>query len=136
MMNKNLGYIHFWITAVGAYGVFFPMHFIGMAGLPRRYYTNTAFPYFDDIADINIVISIFAFITGAAQIIFLYNFIHSIYYGKSTVQNPWKSTTLILQLLHGLLNSDNRRLSALNLNMNSHVGSNLVLLGYTGIFQI
>ena len=94
MMNKNLGYIHFWITAVGAYGVFFPMHFIGMAGLPRRYYTNTAFPYFDDIADINIVISIFAFITGAAQIIFLYNFIHSIYYGKSTVQNPWKSTTL------------------------------------------
>ena len=65
-----------------------------MAGLPRRYYTNTAFPYFDDIADINIVISIFAFIAGAAQIIFLYNFIHSIYYGKPTVQNPWKSTTL------------------------------------------
>ena len=65
-----------------------------MAGLPRRYYTNTAFPYFDDIADINIVISVFAFITGAAQIVFLYNFIHSIYYGKETVQNPWKSTTL------------------------------------------
>ena len=43
MMNKNLGYVHFWVTAVCAYGVFFPMHFIGMAGLPRRYYTNTPF---------------------------------------------------------------------------------------------
>jgi cytochrome c oxidase subunit 1 len=44
MLNKNLGYVHFWVTAVCAYGVFFPMHFIGMAGLPRRYYTNTNFP--------------------------------------------------------------------------------------------
>ena len=45
MLNKNLGYIHFWVTAVCAYGVFFPMHFIGMAGLPRRYYTNSNFPF-------------------------------------------------------------------------------------------
>jgi heme/copper-type cytochrome/quinol oxidase subunit 1 len=50
MLNKNLGYVHFWVTAVCAYGVFFPMHFIGMAGLPRRYYTNTTFPLFDDLA--------------------------------------------------------------------------------------
>ncbi len=94
MMNKNLGYIHFWITAVGAYGVFFPMHFIGMAGLPRRYYTNTAFPYFDDLADTNVLISVFAFITAAAQIVFIYNFISSIFYGKRATQNPWKSNTL------------------------------------------
>ena len=58
MMNKNLGYIHFWITAISAYGVFFPMHFIGMAGLPRRYYTNSNFPLFDDLADTNQVITI------------------------------------------------------------------------------
>ncbi|MDC7996420.1 cytochrome c oxidase subunit I [Gilvibacter sediminis] len=94
MMNKNLGYVHFWITAIGAYGVFFPMHFIGMAGLPRRYYTNSAFPYFDDLADVNVVISIFAFITGAAQLVFLYNFIHSMFYGKKGPKNPWNSNTL------------------------------------------
>jgi cytochrome c oxidase subunit 1 len=94
MMNKNLGYIHFWITAIGAYGIFFPMHFIGMAGLPRRYYKFTEFPYFDDLADTNILISVFAFITAAAQLFFVYNFIHSIFYGKKAEQNPWKSNTL------------------------------------------
>jgi len=94
MMNKNLGYIHFWVTVIGAYGIFFPMHFIGMAGLPRRYYTNTAFPYFDDLANINVVITIFAIITAAVQLVFLYNFISSIFYGKKAPQNPWKSNTL------------------------------------------
>ena len=94
MMNKNLGYVHFWITAVGAYGVFFPMHFIGMAGLPRRYYTNTAFPYFDDLADTNVLITMFAFLTAAGQLFFIYNFIHSIFYGKRAEKNPWKSNTL------------------------------------------
>ena len=94
MMNKNLGYLHFWVTAIGAYAIFFPMHFIGMAGLPRRYYSNTAFPYFDDIADINVFITISALITGLAQLVFLYNFIHSMFYGKETEQNPWKSNTL------------------------------------------
>lgn len=94
MMNKNLGYVHFWITAVGAYGVFFPMHFIGMAGLPRRYYTNTAFPYFDDLADVNVLITLFAFLTAFAQLFFVYNFIHSIFYGKKAPQNPWRANTL------------------------------------------
>lgn len=94
MMNKNLGYVHFWVTAIGAYGIFFPMHFIGMAGLPRRYYTNTAFPYFNDLANINVVITIFAIITAAVQLVFLYNFISSIFYGKKAPQNPWNSNTL------------------------------------------
>lgn len=94
MMNKNLGYIHFWITAVGAYGVFFPMHFIGMAGLPRRYYTNTAFPYFDDLADVNVIITVFAIITAVVQLVFLYNFFSSMFFGKKATQNPWNATTL------------------------------------------
>ncbi len=94
MMNKNLGYVHFWVTAIGAYGVFFPMHFIGMAGLPRRYYTNTAFPYFDDLADVNVIITVFAFIAAAAQLVFLYNFISSMFFGKVGPKNPWKSNTL------------------------------------------
>ena len=94
MLNKNLGYVHFWITVVGAYGVFFPMHFIGMAGLPRRYYTNTNFPYFDDLTDVNVVISVFAIFTAAGQLVFLYNFVSSMFYGKKGPQNPWSSTTL------------------------------------------
>ena len=94
MMNKNLGYVHFWVTAIGAYGVFFPMHFIGMAGLPRRYYKNTEFPYFDDLSDTNVLITVFALITAAAQLVFLYNFIRSMFYGKKAEQNPWNSNTL------------------------------------------
>ena len=94
MMNKNLGYVHFWITAISAYGVFFPMHFIGMAGLPRRYYTNSNFPLFDDLADTNQIITMFAIMGAAVQLVFLYNFIYSMYYGKKAPQNPWKSTTL------------------------------------------
>ncbi|MBW3518235.1 cbb3-type cytochrome c oxidase subunit I [Flavobacterium sp. NKUCC04_CG] len=94
MMNKNLGYIHFWVTAVCAYGVFFPMHFIGMAGLPRRYYSNTAFPLFDDLADVNVIITVFALVGAAFQLVFLWNFFISIFYGKKASQNPWKSNTL------------------------------------------
>jgi len=94
MMNKKLGYVHFWVTAVCAYGVFFPMHFIGMAGLPRRYYTNTNFPLFDDLASVNVVITVFALIGAAFQIVFLYNFFSSIFYGKKATQNPWKSNTM------------------------------------------
>ena len=94
MMNKNLGYIHFWVTAISAYGVFFPMHFIGMAGLPRRYYTNSNFPLFDDLADTNQIITMFAIMGATVQLVFLYNFIYSTFYGKKAPQNPWKSTTL------------------------------------------
>ena len=94
MMNKNLGYIHFWVTAISAYGVFFPMHFIGMAGLSRRYYTNSKFPLFDDLADTNQIITMFALMGAAVQLVFLYNFIYNIFYGKKAPQNPWKSTTL------------------------------------------
>ena len=94
MLNKNLGYVHFWVTAICAYGVFFPMHFIGMAGLPRRYYTNSNFPLFDDLADTNKIITGFAIVGGLIQIVFLYNFIHSMFYGEKSPQNPWKSNTL------------------------------------------
>ena len=94
MLNKNLGYVHFWVTAVCAYGVFFPMHFIGLAGLPRRYYTNTNFPLFDDLQNVNVLITAFALIGGVFQLVFLYNFFSSIFYGKRTVQNPWRSNTL------------------------------------------
>ena len=94
MMNKNLGYVHFWVTAICAYGVFFPMHFVGMAGVPRRYYQNTAFPMFDELQDVQVLMTMFALIAGAAQLVFVYNFIYSIFYGKRGPQNPWNSNTL------------------------------------------
>ena len=88
MMNKSMGYAHFWLTFITAYGVFFPMHFLGMAGLPRRYYSNTAFPMFDNLADINVLITYFAIIGGAAQLIFIFNFFYSIWRGPKAKQNP------------------------------------------------
>ncbi len=94
MMNKNLGYVHFWITAICAYGVFFPMHFIGMAGLPRRYYTNTNFPLFDDLQNVNVIITSFALVGGVFQLAFLWNFFYSIFFGKKAEMNPWRSNTL------------------------------------------
>ena len=94
MMNKTLGYWHFWITIIAAYGVFFPMHFIGLAGLPRRYYTNSNFPMFDDLVDVNVFMTIMAIIGGLGQLIFLANFFISIYRGQKAGMNPWKSNTL------------------------------------------
>ena len=94
MMNKKLGYAHFWLTIVSAYGTFFPMHYLGLAGLPRRYYSNSAFPMFDGLQDINQIVTVCAILGAAAQFIFLFNFFHSIFRGEVSVQNPWKSNTL------------------------------------------
>ena len=93
-MNKKLGYIHFWGTFISAYGVFFPMHFLGLAGLPRRYYSNSAFPMFDNLVDINILITGFATLAALVQILFLFNFFYSMFRGPKSEQNPWNSNTL------------------------------------------
>jgi cytochrome c oxidase subunit 1 len=99
MMNTRLGYAHFWVTLVGAYGVFFPMHFVGLAGAPRRYYDYSVYGEFDTnsyemIMDLNVIITVFAIIAAVGQVIFLFNFFYSIYRGPKAVQNPWKSNTL------------------------------------------
>ncbi len=94
MMNKRLGYLHFWLTILGVYGTFFPMHFVGLAGAPRRYYAYTAYSGFDAAININYLISTFALIGGLAQFIFVINFFYSMYRGKKSVQNPWKSNTI------------------------------------------
>ena len=93
-LNKKMGYWHFWLTFVSAYGVFFPMHFLGLAGLPRRYYSNTAFPMFDSLTDINVLVTAFAILGAVAQAIFLFNYVYSIYRGPKATQNPWRSNTL------------------------------------------
>ncbi|MEO8147341.1 MAG: cbb3-type cytochrome c oxidase subunit I [Bacteroidia bacterium] len=94
LMNKRLGYLHFWFTIIAVYGVFFPMHFIGLAGVPRRYYANTAYAGFDSLININELITVFALVGGFAQLVFAFNFFYSIFKGKKSPQNPWKSNTL------------------------------------------
>jgi cytochrome c oxidase subunit I len=99
MLNKRLGYIHFWITIVGAYGVFFPMHFVGLAGAPRRYYDYTVYNEFDTdslgmMMDLNVIVTVFAIIAALGQLVFLFNFFYSVFRGPKAVQNPWNSNTL------------------------------------------
>ena len=94
MMNPTLGYIHFWFTFVGIYLVFFPMHYIGIAGFPRRYYQWSGFETFNTYADLNSFISVAAIVTFLAQLIFIVNFVYSIFKGKKASLNPWKSNTL------------------------------------------
>lgn len=93
-LNKTLGYIHFWITFTGIYLIFFPMHFLGLSGLPRRYYSFTNFDAFNIYPNLNAFITIVSIITFSSQFIFLLNFFHSLFFGKRASQNPWKSNTL------------------------------------------
>ena len=87
MMNETLGKIHFWVTFVGAYCIFMPFHYLGMAGNVRRYQA-----FVDDfmapLMPVHKFITIAALITGAAQIVFLYNLIHSRFWGKPAPLNP------------------------------------------------
>jgi cytochrome c oxidase subunit 1 len=94
MMNKNLSYIHFWLSFVGVYLVFFPMHYIGIAGFPRRYYSFTNFDFTSHFMELNTFVTIAAIITFAAQGIFLFNFFYSMFKGRKAPLNPWKSNTL------------------------------------------
>jgi cytochrome c oxidase subunit 1 len=99
MLNTRLGYAHFWVTLIGAYGVFFPMHFVGLAGAPRRYYDYSSYSEFDNnsfelMVDLNQIITAFAILAAIGQVIFLFNFFYSIFRGPKAPQNPWNATTL------------------------------------------
>lgn len=94
MMDEKLGYAHFWLTFLGVYLVFLPMHYVGIAGFPRRYYSWTAFETFSQFADLNMFISSAAIVAWFAQFIFLFNFVYSIFRGRRADENPWRSNTL------------------------------------------
>ena len=94
-MNETLGRIHFWITMIGAYAVFWPMHYLGLAGVPRRYYSFDSFDAFSHFVGMNKFITIAAIVTFAAQILFMVNFFYSIWKGKKvTEKNPYQANTL------------------------------------------
>jgi len=95
MMNRTLGHVHFWITFIGSYLIFWPMHYIGMAGVPRRYYSFEAFETFNQFADLNKLISVAAVIVYLAQFLFVINFFYSIFKGRRmTEKNPYKEASL------------------------------------------
>ena len=94
-MNETLGKIHFWGTLVGAYAVFWPMHYLGLAGVPRRYYSFASFDFAGQFGMMNKFITIAAILTFAFQLLFIVNFFYSIYRGrKQTEMNPFGATTL------------------------------------------
>ncbi|RAZ77309.1 cytochrome c oxidase subunit I [Mesorhizobium atlanticum] len=95
MLDETLGRFHFWVTFVGAYLIFFPMHYLGLMGVPRRYAELTDMTIMTDSArHLNSFISIMAFIVGFAQMVFLFNLIWSIRHGREAGGNPWRATTL------------------------------------------
>jgi cytochrome c oxidase subunit 1 len=94
-MNETLGKVHFWLTFVGVYCVFFPMHVLGVGGQMRRLYDPTQYMFLQAQQPVNVFITIAAFILGAGQLIFLFNFLWSIFGGRQTSEkNPWHATTL------------------------------------------
>jgi cytochrome c oxidase subunit 1 len=95
MLDDTLGKIHFWITFVGSYGIYYPMHYLGMLGVPRRYYAISGTEFITESAQsVNVGITIAALIVGAVQAVFLYNLIWSYFKGKPSGGNPWNATTL------------------------------------------
>jgi len=94
-LNNTLGYIHFWVTIIGAYCIFWPMHYEGLAGMPRRYYDYSNWESFKMFGGLNEFISFVAMIVFAAQLLFVLNFFYSIWKGrKVTTLNPWAANTL------------------------------------------
>jgi len=93
MMSEGMGKLHFWITFIGVYCIFMPMHYLGLAGNVRRYSSFTD-DYLVPLIPVHKFITIAAFVTGAGQLIFLFNLFWSMYRGKKAEANPWEGTTL------------------------------------------
>jgi cytochrome c oxidase subunit 1 len=94
-LNNTLGYIHFWVTMIGAYLIFWPMHYEGLAGMPRRYLDKRGWVSFNQFGDLDKMITIVSIIVFAMQLMFVFNFFYSVFKGrKVTTQNPWGANTL------------------------------------------
>ncbi|WP_431844422.1 cytochrome c oxidase subunit I [Pedobacter anseongensis] len=94
LMDRRLGYLHFWVTFICAYLVFFPLHFLGLDGVPRRYYAFTEFEFMQKWLTVNVLVTWSAIVAALAQVAFLFNFFYSIFKGEKSTQNPWEANTL------------------------------------------
>jgi len=93
-MNEDLGKVHFFITFIGVYAIFLPMHFLGIAANPRRYAEISQFIYLNQLQPLHKFITIAMLITVNVQLLFFINLITSIFVGKKVNNNPWQATTL------------------------------------------
>jgi len=101
MLDDTLGKVHFWFTFVGSYAIYYPMHYLGFLGVPRRYYAIGGTDFIpESVQSMNAGITIAALIVGAAQMVFFYNLVRSYFKGKPSGGNPWEATTLEWQTPH------------------------------------
>ncbi len=95
MMNDGMGKFHFWVTFLGSYAIYLPMHYLGFLGVPRRYFAMGNTDFIPESAQsLNAAITVAALIVGSVQVVFLYNLVWSYFKGKPSGGNPWEATTL------------------------------------------
>ena len=95
MLNDTLGHIHFWVTFLGTYMIYYPMHYLGFVGVPRRYFANGDMAIIDEsVIMLNQSITIAALIVGVFQFVFIWNLFYSYFKGRDSGHNPWQATSL------------------------------------------
>ena len=95
MLHQGMGLFHFWVTFIGAYAIFLPLHYLGFLGVPRRYFEMGETSFIpDSVQQLNAFVTVMALIVGFAQLVFIFNLIWSIFKGKASERNPWRATTL------------------------------------------
>ncbi|MGZ9713123.1 cytochrome c oxidase subunit I [Glaciimonas sp. GNP009] len=95
MLDDRLGKIHFWLTFIGTYAIFFPMHYLGILGMPRRYYVFQGYKFIPSSAQsLNVFITVVALVVAAGQLVFIFNLVWSTFRGKRAESNPWRAASL------------------------------------------
>ncbi|AMP00607.1 cytochrome c oxidase, subunit I [Collimonas arenae] len=95
MLNETLGKLHFWVTFLGTYAIFFPMHYLGILGMPRRYYVFEGYKFIPQSAQtLNAFITVVALIVATVQLTFIFNLVWSVFRGKRADPNPWRAASL------------------------------------------
>ncbi|WP_280153549.1 cytochrome c oxidase subunit I [Piscinibacter sp. XHJ-5] len=95
MLDDRLGQFHFWITFLGTYAIYFPMHYLGVLGMPRRYHAYTDYQFIPPSAHLlNEFITVAALIVGLVQLVFVYNLVWSTFRGRVAGSNPWRAASL------------------------------------------
>jgi cytochrome c oxidase subunit 1 len=95
MLHDGMGHFHFWVTFIGTYLIYFPMHYLGLLGMPRRYYDYKPYTSFPESAhQLNVFITVVAIIVGVVQLLFVWNLIWSAFKGRKAAPNPWRAASL------------------------------------------